>query len=98
MAEPANELPAKSEEQDTKRSERSEREPFQTLRREIDRVFENFYHGLSAFGRTISIQAMGRRATVQRLPVTHRVAVVYADHDRDENWFLIGKALLHPFA
>jgi HSP20 family protein len=27
-------------------------EPFQTLRREIDRVFENFHHGFSAFGRT----------------------------------------------
>ena len=53
MADPANELPAKSEERDTKAPERSrEWEPFQTLRREIDRVFENFHHGLSAFGRT----------------------------------------------
>ena len=53
MADPTNELPAKSEERDTKAPERSrEWEPFQTLRREIDRVFENFHHGLSAFGRT----------------------------------------------
>src|SRR5215467_4907849 len=53
MAEPANELPAKSEEGDAKSPEKSrEWEPFQTLRREIDRVFENFHHGLSAFGRT----------------------------------------------
>jgi HSP20 family protein len=53
MADPANELPATSEERDTKAPERSrEWEPFQTLRREIDRVFENFHHGLSAFGRT----------------------------------------------
>jgi len=52
MADPANELP-KSEERDTKTPERPrEWEPFQTLRREIDRVFENFHHGLSAFGRT----------------------------------------------
>ncbi len=53
MADPTNELPAKSEERDTKTPERSrEWEPFQNLRREIDRVFENFHHGLSAFGRT----------------------------------------------
>src|SRR6266536_2188179 len=53
MADPTNELPAKSEERDTKSPERSrEWEPFQTLRREIDRVFENFHHGVSAFGRT----------------------------------------------
>jgi HSP20 family protein len=48
-----NELPTKSEERDAKSPEKSrEWEPFQTLRREIDRVFENFYRGLSAFGRT----------------------------------------------
>jgi len=53
MADPANELPAKSEERDAKSPEKSrEWEPFQTLRREIDRVFENFHHGFSAFGRT----------------------------------------------
>ena len=53
MADPTNELPVKSEERDTKIPERSrEWEPFQNLRREIDRVFENFHHGLSAFGRT----------------------------------------------
>jgi HSP20 family protein len=53
MADPANELPAKSEETDAKSPEKSrEWEPFQTLRREIDRVFENFHHGFSAFGRT----------------------------------------------
>src|SRR6266487_1128002 len=53
MADPTNELPGKSEERDTKTPERPrEWEPFQTLRREIDRVFENFHHGLSAFGRT----------------------------------------------
>jgi HSP20 family protein len=48
MADPANGLPAKSEEEerDAKSPEKSrEWEPFQTLRREIDRVFE-------AFGRT----------------------------------------------
>src|SRR6266704_1214421 len=28
----------------------------------------------------------------------HRVPVVHADHDRDENWFLLGKALLHELA
>src|SRR6266567_3386057 len=39
-----------------------------------------------------------RVAFPQRPARLHRVAVVYADHDRDENWFLIGKALLHPFA
>jgi HSP20 family protein len=53
MPDPANELPAKSEERETRTPERSrEWDPFQTLRREIDRVFENFHHGLSAFGRT----------------------------------------------
>jgi len=53
MADPENELPAKSEETDAKSQEKSrEWEPFQTLRREIDRVFENFHHGFSAFGRT----------------------------------------------
>jgi hypothetical protein len=55
MADPANGLPAKSEEEerDAKSPEKSrEWEPFQTLRREIDRVFENFHHGFSAFGRT----------------------------------------------
>jgi len=53
MADPANELPAKSEETDAKSPEKSrEWEPFQTLRREIDRVFENFHHGFSAIGRT----------------------------------------------
>src|SRR6266487_1276794 len=53
MADPANEVPARSEEKETKSPERSrEWEPLQTLRREIDRVFENFHHSLSTFGRT----------------------------------------------
>ena len=53
MADPANEVPARSEEKETKSPERSrEWEPLQTLRREIDRVFENFHRSLSTFGRT----------------------------------------------
>jgi hypothetical protein len=54
MADPANELPGKSEERDAKSPEKSrEWEPFQTLRREIDRVFENFHHGPFGNGRCI---------------------------------------------
>jgi len=53
MADPTNELPARLEEKETKTPERSrEWEPLQTLRREIDRVFENFHRSVSAFGRT----------------------------------------------
>src|SRR5262249_27099460 len=53
MADPTNELPARSEEKEIKTPERSrEWEPLQTLRREIDRVFENFHRSVSAFGRT----------------------------------------------
>src|SRR6266516_5277524 len=43
-------------------------------------------------GRLYAVALTGRSARL------HRVPVVNADHDRDENRFLIGKALLHPFA
>src|SRR6266542_6863487 len=37
-------------------------------------------------------------ALTRRSARLHRVPVVNADHDCDENRFLLGKALLHPFA
>ncbi len=54
MAEPATEPPPKTEEKEIKAPAMREWEPFQTLRREIDRVFENFHQGpwRSPFGRT----------------------------------------------
>src|SRR5438128_906799 len=53
MAEPETEAPPKTEEKETRAPATREWEPFQTLRREIDRVFENFHEGpwRSTFGR-----------------------------------------------